>query len=434
MQGWREKYQKRVFFHKRFSMLGNLSPQQKKVRIVGAGINGLLIAYFLKRRGFKVELNEAADRAGGVIQTSVCTHGMIERAAHSLLVSAEISEFFKEIGVALVPVNPDSKARYIYRNKKMRRMPLDFCEVFQTLLHFFRRPKQALNFQSATLKDWGHAYLGEAATKYLLSPFITGIFACSPAELNAKLAFSKLVPPSPFLSLFRFFRSKPKTARPQMMTPLHGMQALVDRLSELLKNELHLNSPIQSLPAEENLILTLPTAAISKLLAKDDPASAQLLLQVRYAPLITVTCFYHQSAFLKIPKGVGVLIPRQEGLRMLGCLFNSSSFPGRTTSSEILSFTAMYGGTLDAEALSLSDDDLNNLLDIEMKTLLSCQSGPLSAHITRWNRAIPVYSNELKVARDALISGFCAVPGQIIFSNYSREVSIRSSIEALLHL
>lgn len=415
-------------------MLGSLIPQQKNVTIVGAGINGLLVAYFLKRRGFEVKLLEATDRPGGVIQTSVCEYGMIERAAHSLLVSPEIEDFFTEIGVELVPVNADSKARYIYRNRKMRRMPLGLLELCRTVICFFSRPKKALDFQIASLAEWGQAYLGHAATNYLLSPFITGIFACSPNDLNAKLAFSKLIPPLPSMSLFRFFRSKPKSARPQMMAPLHGMQSLIDRLGFLLKDNIQLKSGAQALPDAENVILTVPTVALSKLIAKEDPGGAESLLQVRYAPLITVTCFYNCSAFHKTPKGVGVLIPRGEGLRALGCLFNSSSFAGRSYSSEILSFTVMYGGTLDPEALLLSDDDLNILIAQELKILLHAQAEPLATHITRWNRAIPVYSNELKSAREALISGFCALPGRIIFSNYSREVSIRSSIEALLHL
>ena len=39
------------------------------VAIVGAGVAGLTAAYRLKRRGIRVVVYEATDRAGGVIQT-----------------------------------------------------------------------------------------------------------------------------------------------------------------------------------------------------------------------------------------------------------------------------------------------------------------------------------------------------------------------------
>ena len=415
-------------------MLGTLLPHQKQVKIVGAGITGLLAAYILKQKGFEVQLLEAGDRPGGLIQTLQAEHGLVETAAHSLLVNPEMEVFFKELGVELAPVNPQSKARYIYRNQKMRRMPLTVKEIFYTLFRFFSSPKHVLDFQRASLAEWGTTYLGVPATRYLLSPFITGIFACKPDELNAKLAFPKLIPSDPTLSLFRFFRSKKKSARPKMMAPVKGMQFVIDTLQSKLKEELILNTPVYSLPTDENLILCVPTAQLSKLIATEDAESAQYLLLVRYAPLISVTCFYAKSAFAKEPKGVGVLIPRGEGIRALGCLFNSSSFPTRTLSENVLSFTIMFGGTSDPDVLKLSDTELNDLIDREIRVLLGAFAKPLSTHINRWNRAIPVYSNELKKARESLLARWCRAPGKMVFSNYSREVSIRSILDAMLHL
>ena len=414
-------------------MLGTLIPHEKEVTVVGAGVNGLLIAYALKRAGFAVTVLEKSNRVGGVIETLDTPLGIVEKAAHSLLVSPEILGFLNDLGVEMLPVNQDAKARYIFRDGKMRRMPLRFFEIIKTLTRFLSRPKIALNFQTATLSDWCHVYLGRAAYEYLLSPFITGIFASSPSELNAKLAFPKLIPADPGLSLYRFFKQKPKSARPQMMAPRLGMQDLTTKLAKALGDSIELNVPLHSLPAARNLVLAVPTAELSKLIAKEDSDSAQKLLQVSYAPLITVTCFYPLSAFPKKPKGVGVLIPRGQGLRLLGCLFNSSSFENRVKDDQV-SLTVMYGGTSDPSALDLNDETLSHLLHAELEKLLKVTKPATALHITRWPRAIPLYSNELKDARNQLVSQFCLQPGRVIFTNYSREVSIRSSIEAALHL
>jgi oxygen-dependent protoporphyrinogen oxidase len=420
-------------------MIGSLDPTEKKATIIGAGISGLLIAYALKKSGFQVQVLEASSRVGGLIETVQTPFGLAEKAAHSLLVTPEALTLFQELGISLAPVNSKSKARYIYRNRKMRRMPLSFREILQTLIAFLSAPKKPFNPQTASLEEWGNTYLGSPATKFLLAPFVTGVFATSPKELIARLAFPKLVPASPALSLYRHFKSGKKTAhlqqtRPQMMAPKNGLSDLVLALRNALKDEIKLGSPISELPKDPNLILTVPSAALSKLIRKDDAVSAEKLLQIRYAPLISVTCFYKKSAFAKEPRGVGVLVPRNEGLRLLGCLFNSSAFPNRTIDDSYVSLTVMYGGSEDPAALSLTDGELSTLLHQEIRTLLGAKSDSAHLEITRWDRAIPIYSAELEAAQEALKLGFCAHPGRLIFSNFSKEVSIRGLINATLQL
>jgi oxygen-dependent protoporphyrinogen oxidase len=415
-------------------MIGSLNPAQKKVVVIGAGISGLLIAYTLKKRGFTVRILEASNRVGGLIGTLQTPYGIAERAAHSLLVTPEAKELFKELRVELYPINKDANARYIYRNGKMRRMPLTFFELIRTVYRLFSKPKKPFDPETGSLADWGIIYLGSAATQYLLAPFITGIFASSPSALLAKIAFPKLIPALPNISLFRHLRSGQKNVRPQMMAPKDGMEMLVQALQNELKDNIETGVQVSELPDEENIVLTVPTSALSKLIRKSDSQSAEALLKVKYAPLITATCFFRESAFSKVPSGVGVLIPRGEGLRMLGCLFNSSSFPERTKTSEFVSLTVMVGGTEDAEAMSLSDDELRTLIDQELHILLQTRAPPTHVEITRWERAIPVYSRDLKSAQDSLKIGFCAHPGRIVFNNFSKEVSIRGLINASLYV
>ncbi len=412
-------------------MLGNLDPSSKKATIVGAGISGLIIAYTLKKRGFDVRVLEASSRAGGLVETISTTNGPVEAAAHSLLVTPEIESFFKDLGVDLIPVNKDSGARFIYRNGKMRRMPLRFIELISTLYRVFRKPSFYPDWNKATLAEWGNAYLGAPALRYLLSPFITGVYACSPSELHAKITFPKLIPNRPDLSLFQWLRRGEKKSRPKMMAPKNGMGEVIERLVHLLKENIEYNTPVSSIEnISGNLILTVPTAELSKLIVKTDPRSAELLLQVRYAPLVTVTCFYKKADFKRTPKGVGVLIPRSEGLRILGCLFNSSSFENRTAREDVVSLTVMLGGTQDPGAIDLSDDEIASLINQEIRPLLSSTSAPVSLNVHRWKKAIPVYSRELSTAQNSLTTGFCSVKGNIIFTNYSKEVSIRSLINA----
>lgn len=402
-------------------MIGTLNTEDKRVTIVGAGISGLLIGYALQKKGYQVTIHEKSNRCGGLIQTKQTPYGIVETAAHSILVNETVQEFLDELNVEMLSVNPDSKARYIFRDGKMRRMPLSLFEIFKTLFHIFKKPKLNKPLGELSLEDWGNAYLGSAATQFLLTPFTAGIFACHPSELNAKLSFPKLVPTSPNISLFRHLRSlkkKTKTKRPQMMVFKYGTEDLIKKLELKLKDQIVYHSTINDLQSiQGNLILSVP--------AHD----------IEYSPLVTATVFIAKKSFhQKLPQGVGVLMPRNEKIRMLGCLFNSSAFTGRTKDDSHISLTVMYGGTSDPAALMLSEAELKSTIHQELTQLFEIHAAPTHIEITKWQRAIPIYSAELNRYIDKLSKTFCSTPGKVIFSNYTGQVSIRGMIETIQNL
>jgi oxygen-dependent protoporphyrinogen oxidase len=431
-------------------MIGTLDPDKRQVTVIGAGIGGLLAAYDCLKKGYEVEVLESSSRVGGLIETISTPWGPVEKAAHSLLVSPPVEQLFRELHLPLLDVERDSKARYIVRNQKMSRMPLGPLELARTLTQALTKPpvisKESL--ESLTLEEWGRRYLGLSATQYLLSPFVTGVFACQPKELLAKAAFPKLLPTQPEQSLVQHFRANkraqagssvpsraPSRARPKMQVLKSGMQSLVDALAQKLEGKIKLQHPVDSLAPfleNSNLIVTTPAPITARLLENLDPKSAAALGKIRYSPLVTITSFYESSAFsTRPPRGVGVLIPRGEGYRILGCLFNSSAFSERALKPNTVSVTTMVGGTTDPEAIVLSDSDLHALLKEEHGKLLGAHA-PAQAHfITRWRHAIPIYNQTIPNSRHALSTGFCSTPGRLVFGNYAGQVSIRGMIESL---
>jgi oxygen-dependent protoporphyrinogen oxidase len=417
-------------------MLGHLDYSRNTATVIGAGISGLLIGYRLKQLGFEVQILEASNRYGGLIQTLHTPYGIAERAAHSLLVNETMVPFFRELGLKLVPLNEEAKARFIVRAGKPRRMPLSAPEIFSTITRAFKAPEIHGELDSLTLEQWGEAYLGKSAVRYLLAPFVTGIFAAQPSDLSAKATFPRLVPSRKGISIVQHFRQLKKShpkPKSRMMTLEKGLQSLTDALAFQLRNELHLNTPVESVAGHldhGNVVLTTPTDVTARLLENLDPKSSSLLSQVRYSPLVTATAFFDKKSFhRKPPRGVGFLIPRSEPYRLLGVLFNSSAFAGRVTSDDLVSVTAMVGGTADPEALALSDIEIQNLIETELQELVDLRGIAKTVEITRWSRAIPLFDPSLQFARDALRAGFCSTPGRVVFSNYSNEVSIRGMIE-----
>jgi oxygen-dependent protoporphyrinogen oxidase len=439
-------------------MIGSLHPSStpQSVAIVGGGISGLLAAYHLKKMGHSVRVFEASNRCGGLIQTSRTNHGPVEHAAHSLMVNDELAKFFQELQIPLVPVHPKSRARYIVRNgwffKGPRRMPLSIFELAYTVYRFFSRPKKSFDPETGTLGDWCEHYLGSPAKKFLLTPFIAGVYAATPDELNAALTFPSLVPENKSISLFQHFRLQKKSStethqkqkRPQMMTPLNGMESVIHALQKNLADCIQLNTPIRTvndpvLTEFPNRIWTVPAPVLAEILKGSAPSTATALTKINYSPLVTVTAFFKKSLFKKNPTGVGVLIPRLQGFRTLGVLYNSSAFPNRATDPDELSFTFMYGGTVDRDALNLTDAELIAQIAVDAKKLWSMNDSTFKPNdftttLTRWKSAIPLYDDCLKNSHNALRTELCSMPGNIVFSNYSGQVSIRGLIQQLTHL
>lgn len=428
-------------------MIGTLHSQHSKATIVGAGISGLLIAYRLKQLGYEVQVLEQSHRAGGLIQTRKTPDGLVECAAHSLLVPPETEVFFRELGLELEPVDSKSRARFIVRDRKPQRLPLRFFELIQILWRFLFGPKKSesheiQDLKVMTLAEFGDRYLGKPATQFLLAPFVSGVFACRPQEIETAIAFPKLLPTNPNQSLFSHLRRSPKKPRPKMMVLKGGMESLTQALAQKLEGSIRYGHTVESIAPylnDQNLILTTPAQITAQLLENLDPQSSSALQQVRYSPLVTCTLFCPAGAFKNgAPRGVGVLIPREEPYRILGVLYNSSAFPSRVTSPDQVSLTIMLGGSTDPEAILLTDSEIKSLIQNELYSLLGLRidaaSSKMTLHITRWNKAIPIFNHSLTLARSALSSGFCSIPGRIVFSNYSDAVSIRGMIETILPL
>src|ERR1700745_2366841 len=105
-------------------MIGTLDQTRKEVTVVGAGISGLLAASMLDGRGYRVTLLEEKERAGGLLNTVQTKHGITEAAANSFLASTAVLDLCAELGVDLVEVRKDSRARFILRDGHLRKFPL----------------------------------------------------------------------------------------------------------------------------------------------------------------------------------------------------------------------------------------------------------------------------------------------------------------------
>jgi oxygen-dependent protoporphyrinogen oxidase len=442
-------------------MIGTLDTARREATVVGAGIAGLLAAYALDRKGYEVTLLEERERAGGLINTRRTSHGIVETAAHSLLLTPTVADFCRELGVELSEVREESRARYVLRDGKMRKFPLTFGETAGALSRatFSHAGNHA---DAQTLEDWGRTHLGAAAVDYLLTPFARGIYGVEPANLGVAAAFPELAVAEGGTLLGSLLRKRlsknvhgttndhlslngrgaakgraRNEGRKRMVAPRRGMGDLTARLEKHLEKSLggrfRRGARVEAIPDAPNVVITVPADAAARLLGSDAPALSRQLLAVRYAPLVTVTAFVPRAAFTRDVRGVGVLVPAREGRKCLGILFNSSAFDGRVTDgARCASFTLLFGGASQPRWVEASDVEIGSAVREELSSILGVGGEPLELIVTRWRRAIPQYSTELPDVWRRARETWCAQSGRILFGNYTGQVSLRGMIETAL--
>jgi oxygen-dependent protoporphyrinogen oxidase len=465
-------------------MIGTLDKTRREVTVVGAGIAGLLAAYALDRAGYEVTLLESAPRAGGLIQTRRNEYGIAETAAHSLLITPPVADFCRALGVELLDVRKDSRARFILRNGKLRKFPLTVGEAARTLARaaFKRAPRQPEAQTSAqTLDAWGRTHLGDAAVEYLLTPFVRGIYGVQPGELGLAAAFPELTVAPGRTLLGTFLRksiggtkknghaangnghaangngravngngraatngdgaaAQPEAngqakERKRMVAPRGGMGDVAARLEKHLEARLgarfRRGVNVTEIPDAPNVVLATPAYVAAQLLEEAAPELSRQLEAIKYTPLVAVTAFVARDALTRPVKGVGVLAAPGEGRKCLGILFNSSAFAGRVSDeARYASFTILFGGSAQPRWLAATDEEIAAAVREELAAVLGIRGVPLKLVITRQPRGVPQYTPELPQLWQTARATWCALPGRVLFGNYTGQVSLRGLIES----
>jgi len=205
----------------------------------------------------------------------------------------------------------------------------------------------------------------------------------------------------------------------------NGMGSFIHHLEQYLKEDIEYGiDGLTMTESKEHLILTTP-AYVSKYFFQS-PLN-ELLSKVSYTSMISVTLFFPRTAFKKWKEGFGCLIPRNEGLQLLGVLFNSSIFENRVVDEKIISLTCMLrDDSPDKILINQLDIDIKNRIVNELDSLFDLHANPLSYHIYRWENGIPLYTTELYQSwfeMDQILKK--EFPNRNLFGNYTGKISIR---------
>lgn len=432
-----------------------------RIAIIGGGLTGLTLAYYLQKAGVAYDLFEASERTGGNLLSPLDAAGyQLEAGPNSLLLSAELAELLTELGLQdhVQEAAPVSQHRYVLRDGQYQALPASPPKLLTSgffslktklnlLRELLRRPAPPV--PGETIAAFFGRHFGAEVVDYAVNPFVAGIYAGDPQELLLALTFPQLAAlEQQYGSVLRGLAAAQKGksgTRRRTITLRGGVQALTQALAERLTNY-HAGQAVTSVTQQTanqykltfnnqqptasrpytHLALALPTYAAAELLRPLHPAAAEALAAVRYPPLTLVYSAYDRAAVAHPLAGFGALNPKVEGTYSAGAIWTSSIFPDRVPAGQVL-FTSFVGGAQFAQQAQEPAATQLAAVHQELSRLYGIGGAPRWQGRYYWPRSIPQFDQHLAAARAAMAP--LAAAGIVAVANWQAGVSVPDCVK-----
>ncbi|MGE3167079.1 MAG: protoporphyrinogen oxidase [Planctomycetota bacterium] len=454
--------------------------------VIGAGISGLAAAWQLARAGCDVTVLERAPRVGGVIDSEPCAGYLLEWGPNSALAtSAALVELACDVGLVPVPADPLARHRYVFRGGRLRRLPrgpfsllatgaLGLRAKLRLLAEPWRRVEARPDESVATFFE---RRFGREFVESVVNPFVSGVYAGSPDELEMLSAFPRIAEATHEAgSVIRGAMRMARAARARPSAPpgstrgsfsfIDGLEALPAAIAARLGARVQCGVAVESIvpvpvtspgratctwevrasggdavQRADVVILAVPAHAASTLLSHAARhghgtafanALASLgieLAAIDYAPVAILQLGVAASALPRALDGFGFLVPARERLDILGGIWASAVFPGRAPPDHHL-VTVLAGGVSHRDLLDLPDDALRARMIAGLTRALGGKFEPVFHSLRRLPAAIPQYrpGHAARVSRvGALLAD---LPTVALAGNYLTGVSLEQAVRS----
>lgn len=445
----------------------------RRVAVVGGGIAGLSVAFALRQRGIEPIVLEAAARAGGNIRTELIDGFLCEWGPNGFLDnSPETFVLVRalELDDRVVRSSDASRRRFIFHRGRLHEVPAGPGTFLTSRLLSWRGKIRIAAEPFApgppetdeTIFDFASRRIGPEAARTLVDPMVSGIFAGNARELSLRACFAKMADMEAqygglFRAMFAKMRERRASGRSNGSQPMGaptgaltsftgGTQDLIDALATRLGHALRLDTRVVTMWRNgadwrltthrgeivhaDAVVLATPAHVSAGLLEPLDEEIGAPLRAIRSAPLAVVCLGYDASAVERDRgplNGFGFLVPRGEGLRMLGALWDSSVYPGRAPSGRAL-IRVMIGGAHDPGILALDDEELVDTARHELELAMGLRTGPVLDRVIRHPLGIPQYTVG-HLERLAFVDRrLAAWPGLLLAGNAYRGPSINACV------
>lgn len=407
------------------------SINKKQIVIIGAGLTGLTLAFYLKKQGKEVLIVEKSGKTGGVIQSVKDDVFVYEKGPNTGVVgNPEVAELFEELEglCTFEAANPDAKRRLIWKNGKWRAIPsglfsavttplFSLGDKFRILGEPFR--KKGTN-PDENLADFVKRRLGVSFLNYVVDPFISGVYAGDVKYLVPRYALPKLYALEQDYGSFikgSMQKAKERKNNPRLQKATRevfsakgGLKNLVIALTEKVGSEnILLNAKNTTVNKTDNgfaisteingenitiqaekVITTAGGYELGNLLPFLSAEEKAPFEELKYASVVQAVVGYHNWKGINL-KAFGGLVPTIEQRDILGVLFTSSFLSGRAPKNGAL-LSVFLGGTKRPEIFEMEDEEIEDTISREFRQMMGMPVfRPDLFEIFRYKYAIPQY-------------------------------------------
>lgn len=441
--------------------------------IIGAGLTGLTLAYWLRKAGKDVKVLEKSNHVGGVICTKTEDGFTYETGPNTGVIgSPELVALFDSLKdkVNVETPAPEAKFRWIWKDGKWNALPSGLLSAITTPLFTtfdkfrilgepFRKPGTN---PDETVADMVIRRMGRSFLDYAVDPFISGVYAGDPHRLVTRFALPKLYALEnnygSFVKGSMKKRKEPKTALEKRVTRevfsangglKHLTQALYEGIGEehvlidcndvkVHKNDngyvcnfTHKDSGYIQLQSKY-VITTVPGNCLYGLFSFLEDKELQPITNLNYAKVVQVAVGY-KTWTGKTLNAFGGLIPTLEKRNSLGILFPSSLFENRAPEGGAL-LSVFLGGIKKPETITKSDAEITQMVLDEIKETLQCPQTPDLIKIFRYENAIPQYELSSGKRFEAIDDIQNRFPGLILAGNIRNGIGMSDRVKQAIQI
>ncbi len=438
-----------------------------QVVVVGGGISGLACALRLEQLSVPVTLLEASHRVGGLIHTTEQDGFLFESGPQSFQGTEALLGVIRAMGIQDELCKADPRApRYVLRRGRLLRIPMSPQAILSTSLlgararwkvvsEAFRRttpPSEEESIAAFVRRKFGHEIL-----EYLVSPFVSGVYAGDPEKLSLSAAFPTLTQwEREYGSVLRgAMKSRGGDRVAQSTPPLcsfrRGMTTLPQAMAAELGERVQRGASVEAIErangpgpggfrvraaqshagqilAAQAVVMAAPAHVAAHLLAPFVPRLAHKLSGIAYASLAVVASGYYKKQASVPLDGFGVLVPRSEKHRTLGIVWNASLFPGRAPEGQ-MALTSFIGGATDPEIASKSKAEISAIVQRDCEQILGITGSPITSAIWVHQKALPQYNLGHGHVVEAIRDAEQSVAGLYFAGNYLEGPSVGKCVE-----
>jgi oxygen-dependent protoporphyrinogen oxidase len=447
----------------------NAINHKEKIVILGAGISGLAIAYWLDKNRFEITILEANSFPGGSMQTERKDGFLVDYGPNSGLETTPlIRKIVDEIGLSdeMVYANKTADKRFILRDNQLHVLPTTPYAFIRTKL-FSAKAKFRLMAEPfigksndgyyQSMSEFVRRRLGQEFLDYAIDPFVSGVFAGDPDKLSVKSAFPKLyrleeVYGGLIKGMIKGSRERKKHSEKskqsaKMFSFINGMQSFPKAIALKLHNKIDYNCLVKSVVKNNNgykiivdknnlsqeldcdiVISTLPAYAAADIFRGLDYSIVQSMDNIYYPPVMVLYLGFRKES-VGIPlDGFGYLIPSKEKKSYLGAIWSSTIFPNRCDENKA-AFTLFVGGSRLPNLFELNKEELIDKVVKEFKETMKIKDKPLFITDRMWLKAIPQY-NVGYIEQENYFNKFEQEhPGIFLSGNYRGGISVGDCIK-----